>query len=308
MSEQINEGAAGLPGVLVVGATGYLGSHILAQVRQAGYPVRALVRDPNRLGTERAHGVDVFVGQATRPETLEGLCDGISVVVSALGVRSLARRPTPWDVDYQGNLNVLTCAQRAGVKHFIFVGVLHGAAARADLPVLEPRERFIDVLRQSGLTWTILRPTGAFNDMAMIFRQARHGRAYLLGSGETRINPIHGADLASEVVRCIEDAGAYNRTYDVGGPDTFTYAEIAQVAFQALGTQPHITHITPRLVDGLSQVLKPFNLTGAGFLRFFRWVMTADMVAVPIGQIHLGDFFRQLASQSKLPRNGQAKR
>lgn len=311
MPEQLNDVAASPPRVLVVGATGYLGRHIVAHLHQAGYPVRALVRDPARLGTTaREPGipdVDVFVGQVTRPETLDGLCDGVSVVVSTLGVRSLARTPTPWEVDYQGNLNVLTRAQKAGVKHFIFVGVLQGDAMRARIPVLEPRERFIDALRQSGLTWTVLRPTGAFNDMAAIFRQARRGRVFLLGSGEARINPIHGTDLAHVVARCIADAAAHNTTYDIGGPDTFTYTEIARLAFQALGTQPHITRITPRLVDGLSQVLKPFNPTAAGFLRFFRWVTTTDMVASPTGQTRLSDFFAQLASQRQLPRKGDAK-
>lgn len=307
MSEQINELVAA-PRVLVVGATGYLGSHIVAHLSQAGYPVRALARDPSRLATERAKGVDVFVGQVTRPETLTGLCDGISVVVSTLGVRSLARRPTPWDVDYQGNLNVLTRAKQAGVKSFIFAGVLHGDAMRASIPVLEPRERFIDALRQSGLAWTVLRPTGAFNDMTAIFRQARRGRVFLFGNGEARINPIHGTDLARNVARCIEDSGARNRTYDVGGPDTFTYTEIARLAFQTLGTQPHISHIPSGLVDGLSQVFKPFNPTAAGFLRFLRWAMTTDMVAPPTGQIHLSDYFAQLASQNKLSHGRQTKK
>ncbi|HEX5546648.1 MAG TPA: NAD(P)H-binding protein, partial [Ktedonobacterales bacterium] len=137
--------------VLVVGATGYLGSHIVTHLRQAGYPVRALARDPQRLAEERARGVEVFGGQVTRPETLDGLCDGVSVVVSTLGVRSLARKPTPWEVDYQGNLNVLTRARQAGVGHFIFAGVLHGDEVRSRIPVLEPRERFVDALRQSGI-------------------------------------------------------------------------------------------------------------------------------------------------------------
>jgi uncharacterized protein YbjT (DUF2867 family) len=285
--------------VLVVGATGYLGSHIVTHLRQAGYPVRALARDPQRLAEERERGVEVFAGQVTRPETLDGLCDGVSVVVSTLGVRSLARKPTPWEVDYQGNLNVLTRARQAGVRHFIFVGVLHGDEVRSRIPVLEPRERFIDALRQSGIAWTIIRPTGAFNDMKAIFDQARRGRVWLFGAGKARINPIHPADLAVEVERYIEDASARNTTYDIGGPDILSYDEIARMAFNALGKTPHISHLAPWIMDATSQALKPFNPTGAGFLRFFRWVITSDMVGSPRGQIHLRDFFAHLASQNK---------
>lgn len=294
-----NEGEHTAPRVLVVGATGYLGSHIVTHLRQAGYLVRALARDPRRLAGEGERGVEVFTGQVTRPETLDGLCDGVSVVVSTLGVRSLARRPTPWEVDYQGNLNVLERARQAGVSHFIFVGVLHGDEVRSRIPILEPRERFIDVLQQSGIAWTIIRPTGAFNDMKTIFQQARRGRVWLLGGGSARINPIHPADLAAEVARCIEDASAPNTTYDIGGPDILSYDEIARLAFAALGRKPRISHLPPWMVNAASLALKPFNPTGAGFLRFLGWVITSDMVGSPRGQIHLRDFFAHLASQSK---------
>lgn len=285
--------------VLVVGATGYLGRHIVAQLRELGYPVRALARDPARLAAEREKGVEIFAGQVTQAETLAGLCDGISTVVSTLGVRSLAPRPTPWEVDYEGNLNVLTAAKAAGVQHFIFVGVLHGRAWRASIPVLEPRERFIDTLSQSGLPWTVLRPPGAFNDMELIFRQARRGRVFLIGTGEARINPIHATDIAREVARALADTDMREKTYDIGGPEVFTYAQIAQMAFEALKTKPHITHIAPWLLDGLAWTLKPFNSNAAGFLRFFRKVTTTDMTAALTGQEYLSNFFAQLADRAR---------
>ena len=295
--EQVHEPVA--TKVLVVGASGYIGSHIVGHLRRAGYAVRALVRNPDQLADERAQGVELFVGQVTRPETLAGLCDGVSVVISALGVRSLARKPSPWEVDYQGNLNVLTLAQQAGVTHFIFLAVLHGAELRASVPVLEPRERFVDALQRSRLAWTILRPTGLFNDMQPFFQQAQRGRVFLLGSGDARINPIHPDDLAAEAARCIEDAGSRNRSLDIGGPDILSYTEIAELAFDALARKPHITHLAPWLVDGASQALRPFNPTGGGFLRFFRVVMTNDMIGSTTGRIHLRDFFAQLARQRK---------
>lgn len=298
MSE-VNDGAArgeARPVALVVGATGYLGRHIVAALRRAGYPVRALARDRRRLGFIPDGETEIVVGQVTRPATLAGLCDGVSIVVSTLGVRSLKRRPTPWEVDYQGNLNVLELARQAGVERFIFAGVLHGERLRRDIAVVEPRERFIDALRQSGVPWTVLRPTGFFNDMEIIFNQARRGRVALLGSGEARMNPIHPTDLADAVVGCIADADPRDTTIEVGGPDVFSYAEIARLAFRALGKPPRIIHIPSWLVDSASQLARPFNPTAAGFLRFFRAVMTTDMVAPRTGSIHLADFYARLAS------------
>lgn len=299
MSERSKDSAPSAPRVLVAGATGYLGSHIVTHLRQAGYPVRALVRDPRRLAGEGERGVELFTGQATRAETLDGLCDGVSVVVSTLGLRSLARNPTPWEVDYQANLNVLARAQEAGVSRFIFVGVLHGAEARSHIPILEPRERFIDALQQSPIAWTIIRPTGAFNDMTAIFQMAQRGRVYVVGTGNARINPIHPMDLAAEVTRCIEDAETRNTSYGIGGPDIFSYNEIARLAFDALGRKPHVTHLAPWLLDAASGALRPFNPTGSGFLRFFRWVVTSDMIGTATGEIHLRDYFAELANQRK---------
>jgi uncharacterized protein YbjT (DUF2867 family) len=284
------------PTVLVVGATGYLGRHIVAALRRADYPVRALARDPHRLGFAPDNGIEVFVGQVTRPETLAGLCDGVSIVVSTLGVRSLKRRPTPWEVDYQGNLNVLTLAEKAGVQRFIFAGVLHGEQLRHSISVVEPRERFIDTLQSSGVPWIVLRPTGFFNDMEIIFDQARRGRVIQVGDGATRMNPIHPNDLADAVIHSIEDPATRTTTVEVGGPEVYSYAEIAQMAFRALGKPPHTLRIAPGLVDGVSALVRPFNPTAAGFLRFFRTVMTTDMVAPPTGHIHLADFYAQLAS------------
>ncbi len=299
MVEENKDGETSSKRVLVVGASGYLGRHIVARLRQAGYPVRALLRDPARLEMELARDVEIRVGQVTRMETLEGLCDGISIVVSALGLRSLARKPTPWEVDFRGNLNVLTCAQRAGVERFVFVGVLHGADWRGEIPVLELREHFVDKLRRSGLAWTVLRPTGAFNDMQLLFEQARAGRAFLFGSGEAHINPIHASDVADAVENCLVDDGARNKDYAIGGPEVFTYNEIARMAFQELGREPRITHVAPWLLDGASLLSRPFNANAAGFLRFFRRVMTTDMIGTPLGQVHLRAFFAQLARQGR---------
>jgi len=80
--------------VLVAGATGYLGRFVVQEFKRRGYWVRALARKPERLaepGPFLAPAVrdqidDLFVGQVTQPETLAGLCDGIDVVFSSVGM------------------------------------------------------------------------------------------------------------------------------------------------------------------------------------------------------------------------------
>jgi len=104
--------------VLIAGSTGYLGKFLLQECIQRGYWVRALARSIDKLDDVRDCVDDVFVGEATNPDTLQGLCEGIDVVISALGVASSRTNETISldDVDYGGNSNILKQAVEAGVK------------------------------------------------------------------------------------------------------------------------------------------------------------------------------------------------
>lgn len=283
--------------VLVAGATGYLGRHVVAALHRAGFVVRALARDPNRLREVQGLCDEVFVGQATENNTLEGLCDGIDVVFSSIGLRSFAARPTFWEVDYQANMNILLRAIEARVRQFIFVSVVNGEMIRTMVSAAEARERVADALMASGLTWTILRPTGFFNDMEELFKMARRGVFYVIGSGATRINPIHGADVAEEVVRSIRDRTAHDQAFAIGGPDVFTARQIGELAFEALQRPPKIRSIPPWLFGAGSLLLRPFNANAAALLRGMQICSEMDMIGRQCGRHRLKDFFFELAAK-----------
>src|SRR5690606_14023791 len=110
--------------IVVAGATGYAGGAVVRAAHDAGHWVRALVRDRSRLGAPSECCDDVFVAEATQPDTLQGLCDGADAVFSSIGIRHLKRRPTIWQVDQQANLNLVEAAQRAKIRDFVFLSVL----------------------------------------------------------------------------------------------------------------------------------------------------------------------------------------
>lgn len=282
--------------VLVAGATGYLGRHVVAELHSSGFKVRALARDPTRLREVRDLCDEIFIGEATRNETLDGLCDGIDVVFSSIGLRSFAPRPTFWEVDYQANMNILSRATSASVRQFIFISVVNGDQIRTRVLAAEARERVVDALIASGLTWTVLRPTGFFNDMEELFKMARRGAFYIIGKGNTRINPIHGADLAEQVVRCIRNATAHNQTIAIGGPDVFTCRQIGELAFEVLQRKPKIRSIPPWLPGAASFLFLPFNANAATLLRAMQVVSEMDMIGTPCGRHRLRDFFLELAA------------
>ena len=110
--------------VLVAGATGYLGRHLLRAFSDAGYSVRALARSPDKLIGLEPWVDEVFVGEATDPSTLTGLCEGLDIVVSALGITRQSDGLTYDDVDYRANRHLLDAALEAGVGHFTYIHLL----------------------------------------------------------------------------------------------------------------------------------------------------------------------------------------
>src|SRR3954452_6066530 len=185
--------------VLVPGATGNLGRHIVDQLLKRGYHVRVLARDARRVPGKVASGCEVFIGDATRPETLNGICRGVDAVVSALGAPislGLSRRGSSFrDVDYLGNANILKEAEQAGVTRFVYVSVF-GEKACGHLEYVRAHEDFVGLLRKSEIPSTVVRPTGFFSAFSEVLKMARKGRLALIGDGMSRTNPVHELDIA----------------------------------------------------------------------------------------------------------------
>lgn len=281
------------PTVVVCGATGYLGRHVVRALHADGWRVRALVRDPARLGDAAECCDEVFVGHPTDPSTLDGLFDGADAAFSSIGVRSFRRRPSFRDVDERANLALVDAAERAGVGRFVFVSILRGDELRDRSPLIDARERVVDHLRAGTMTTTIIRPTGFFNDLGVFREMAQRGRVWLIGDDRTRLNPIHGADLA-EVVRA---AFASDDTSDrsVGGPDVLTQSAIAACAFEATGHPPKVTRVPSRVVRAIGRLIQPVNANAGANLRMFALMGEHDMVGDTVGTHHLADEFRRTA-------------
>lgn len=278
---------------VVAGATGYLGRHVVTALHAGGWRVRALARDPARLREAAASCDEVFVGYATRVETLEGLFAGADVAFSSIGVRSFRRRPSFCDVDLAANLNLVDAARREGVGRFAFVSVLNGDALRRSNPLIDARESVVDRLRTSVPAAIVLRPTGFFNDIDAYFSMARRGRVWLIGNGATRINPIHGADLADLAADALCDP-APRPDYPVGGPQTFTQLEIAELAFSVLGVERRVGRVPAGLLDVAGHLSRPFNANAAALLHMFATLGRDDAVGSAYGTRTLAAHFAEL--------------
>lgn len=283
---------------VVAGATGYLGRRVVKVLHGTGWRVRALVRDPSRLGFAAEAADEVFVGQATDADSLAGLCEGAEAVVSSLGIRHFHRQPTIWEVDQDANLNVLREAERAAVSQFVFVSFLHADRLRAAIPVAEARERVVDALRASEIHGTVLRPTGFFNDMREFLEMARtgRGRVWLVGDGNTRINPVDGEDVADVAREILWEGRSAPTEVEIGGPDTFTLDDIGRLACDAAGYGPRLGHIPTWALSLAVGALRPFNANAHGLGRMFVEFTRRDGVAPVRGRRHLADYYRACVS------------
>ena len=282
--------------ILVAGSTGYLGSHIVQELmtRQADFQaIGRSIEKFKRLGLPLSQMIEA---QVTDPDSLVGICDGIDTVISTVGITRQKDGLTYMDVDYQANKNLLDEAIKSGVRKFVYVSVLRGEDL-THLKICEAKERFVQELQASGLEYCIIRPSGFFSDMSAFYDMAQSGRIYLFGDGTTRVNPIHGADLARV---CVDAISQLEQVIEVGGREILTHQDIAEIAFDVVHKRPKITYIPDwlrRLMLRLAAIF--MGKAQYGTTEFFLNVMAIDMATHPYGDHTIRAFFAQLKAQGQ---------
>jgi uncharacterized protein YbjT (DUF2867 family) len=281
--------------VVVAGATGYVGRHVVVALDAGGHRVRALVRSRQRAEAPGAFGAPSLRGHVAEwrtvdygdPGTLRDVCQGASRVVSALGVTR--QKASPWDIDFLGNLRLLEDAERHEAASFLYVNVLHSDSGTS--LTMRSKHAFSQVLGRSRVAGQIVNPSGYFSDVADFLLMARKGLGFTLGAGESRVNPIHGADLAAFIhERLTGPAGSW----DVGGPDTFTYRELEELAFRIAGRRPHLLRLGPGVIRPLLWTADRSSPRIGNLTRFFLESLTVDAVGTPTGEHRLGPYLESL--------------
>ena len=281
--------------ILVAGATGTLGRAAVRELKGRGHFVRGLGRWVPLL---RQLPLDeTFEGDLTNPESLEGCCDGIDAVLSCAGA---SMRLDTWGdtrsfgtVDFAGNRNLLAEARRAAVGRFVYVS-LYAAESLLRTEYARAHERFVELLRGSGLPYTVVRPTGFFGFFGEILRMAQKGQGVLIGSGATRTNPVHEEDVAAACAQALVGTAT---EMSIGGPDIYTRREIVELAFEVVGKKPRIVRIPSWIFRGLVAPVRLMNPRLHALMAFGAAVSSIDVVAPAVGRRHLRAYFQSLAEQ-----------
>lgn len=285
--------------VLVAGATGYIGKYVVKAFKERGYFVRVLVRNSDKLHasgpftapalTESDYD-ELFLGEITKPETLKGLTEDIDLIYSSIGISRQRDGLTFDQVDYGCNKTLIDMATQSGVKKFIYVSMLD-ADKISHLEITKAHEKVVKELQESGMQFTIIRPSGYYSDMGVILNMAEKGRVYLLGKGENRLNPIFGGDLAEVCVDAAEDD---TEEIEAGGPEVFTQREMAELAFDVIGKRPKITVFPLWLGRILVKLIHLLSKQYGDLADFFVTATEIESVGPKKGKLTLREYFRSL--------------
>lgn len=285
--------------VLIAGATGYLGKFAVQAFKQQGYYVRVLTRSEQRLyepgpftapALSREDADDIFVGEITKPETLAGMLDGIDLVFSCVGISRQRDGLTFEQVDYQCNKNLIDLCEAAEVRRFVYVS-MQGAENIMQLAITQAHEKVVQALKNSSMEYRIVRPCGYFSDMGVLYDMAKKGRAFLVGAGDNKMNPIHGRDLAQV---CVETAEGDELEVEAGGPDTMTQREAAELAFDVVGKPAKITVIPMWLARGLVKFIALLSTQFGDLAEFIVTAGEIDGVGPARGTTSLRSYFENL--------------
>jgi divinyl chlorophyllide a 8-vinyl-reductase len=237
--------------VLVFGATGTIGRATVEALLRDGYDVTCLVRKQTELGDAK-----IQIGEVTslEPDAFAG--EKFDAIISCLASRTGAPDDA-WAIDHDAHVKILDAAKRAGVKHFVLLSAI--CVQKPKLAFQHAKLAFEGKLKSSGLTWSIVRPTAYFKSLSGQVERVKAGKPFLVfGDGKrTSCKPISDNDLASYLVRCLDDKLLHNRILPIGGPGpAITPLDQAQQLFALLGREPKLRHVPVALLDVIIAALR----------------------------------------------------
>lgn len=285
--------------VLVTGASGFVGSHMVPALVDAGHRVLALVRNDaagrrvlDRLAPAQRAAVELRTGDVTKPDSLPAALQGADAVLHLVAV------PRDWDggqtlrlVNTEGTRAMLRATEAAGVRRFVHLGAL-AVVDEPDLHYASSKAKAMALVRESSLDWTILAPSllfgprdGFFNILADLVRMSP-GIVPITGTGEARFQPLAIGDLARAAVIALGDPSYVGRELPLGGPRYWTYKEIVQEVLRGMGARRALVPMPValiRLVAGTSEKVRlPFPVA-TDQLRQLKFDNIGPLDAVPAG-------------------------
>lgn len=242
---------------LLVGATGFLGGELCRRLSNQGRNVRAFVRttaDPAKLETLKKLGCSLVYGDLRDPASLTAALRGVDEVVTTAST-TFSRQPgdSIETTDQAGQLALVAAAKAARVRHFLYTSYSGGIDKTAKPCALTVAKRTVEkALKESGLTYTILRPTYYMQiwlSPAVGF-DAAHATATIYGNGELPLSWISLYDVAEFAVESLDNPVARNAVLELGGPEALSPLAVVKIFAEVTGRSFTVNHVPVETLEG----------------------------------------------------------
>jgi uncharacterized protein YbjT (DUF2867 family) len=247
--------------ILVTGATGFIGPHIVHALRTEDRPVRALVREGADVANLRAWGCETVTGDMTDPASLRRAVEGCDAVVHLVAI--LTGKPRDFEqVMTVGTRDLVAASREAGIRRFVLMSALGTDERSKDLvPYYGAKWEMEQAVKASGIEHVIFRPSFIFGRDGGALAQFRKIAKLapvtpIVGPGTQRIQPIWVEDVAAYYAASIDKPEAANRTFELGGPDIVTWNEFWARLKARLGTRRPSIHLPFGLMRVQAAVLE----------------------------------------------------
>ena len=231
--------------ILLTGATGNLGSALLARLLAERQRVRCLVRDPRRLGPERVR-VQIALGDLADPASFRNALRGVKTVVHLAAAIRDQPRASIEELNAVATLRLLRAAERTGVERFVFTSAL-GASLHERARFFRAKALAEEAVEESSIPSVVFAPSIVYSPrdpwIRLLERMSLLPVMPISGSGQARYQPIWADDAAACVMGALDGAGGDRTRFELAGPETLSYDEIALETLRALRRRRRLLHV-----------------------------------------------------------------
>ena len=284
--------------ILIAGATGTNGRELIAQLAEHDVAIRALVRDLEKAAGLAGPKVQLVQGDLADPASLDAAMAGVDIAYVVTAV--VPEAPQLFS-------NFYAAAKKAGVGRVVkFSGL--GAAPDSGSELIRQHAAADQELRDSGLSYTIIRPNSFHQNMFWQAEGIKLSGQFYLPLAEARQSTIDVRDIAAATVKVMLQPGHENKDYDLTGPESLSFAEVAATLSEVLGKPVSYVAIP---VEAAEQAMKDMGMPEwnahalaeiQGVFATGKYADTTDDLEQILG--HPGRTFRQFAEDFKVAFGG----
>jgi NADH dehydrogenase len=278
--------------VLVVGATGQLGSVIVRKLAAGGTRVRALARNEATL-TRLAPQAEIAAVDLRDLPKLTEACRGVDQIVATANNNMGKGANSPTRVDLSLYQNLCAAARNTGVRRLIYVSY-RGVSQDAPVDIFRVKWYIEDAIRRSGVPYVMLRPTAFMEvwiDVILAKGIREKGVATIFGDGRAVANYIAVEDVAEFAVKILLRPEMMNEAVEAGGPSNLSQNELATLVERRLNRQAKRRHVPVMAMRLLPPIVRPFNEVAARLMTlglyaavystpFPEWKASADRFGI----------------------------